>query len=211
MPSLPIFTELAVHSGACFGGAVHRGKALYIQVAFHQTGKSADINGIVKEYGLSFDIQPLQENPAATVRRTHALGSNAGPYYGPDTLHDCNHEDDCRRKYGGIYSYTQLSGVNLNAHEQNHAKKKKFLHMLNVIKFDRFAFMVILINETVNNFKAINRRSVGNMVKRVRGHGMERVQICQAEVWFCSRCFCLNTFMRSSNQFGRVRLTFIPP
>ncbi|CAB1105581.1 unnamed protein product [Ectocarpus sp. CCAP 1310/34] len=149
----------------------------------------------------------LEEDPTATVRRTHALGSNAGPYYGPDTLHDCNHGDDFRQKYGGIDTCAQLSGVNLNAHEQNHAKKKKFLHMLNVMKFDRFAFMVTLINETEN--EAINRRSVANMVKRVRGHGLEKVQICQAEVWFCGRCFCENSLMRSFDQFGRVRLTFI--
>ncbi|CAB1103886.1 unnamed protein product [Ectocarpus sp. CCAP 1310/34] len=199
--------ELAVRSGACFGSAVQRTKALQIQVAHHQPGKSADINGIVEEYGLSFDIQPLEEDPTATVRRTHALGSNAGPYYGPDTLHDCNHGDDCRQKYGGIDTCAQLSGVNLNAHEQNHAKKKKFLHMLNVMKFDRFTFMVTLINETEN--EAMKRRSVANMVKRVRGHGLEKVQICQAEVWFCGRCFCENSLMRSFDQFGRVRLTFI--
>ena len=117
MPSLLVLTELAVRSGACFGATVHRGKALQIQVAHHQPGKSADINGIVEEYSLSFDIQPLQENPAATVRRTHALGSNVEPYYGPDTMHDCNHGDDYHRKYGGIDSCAQLSGVNLNAHE----------------------------------------------------------------------------------------------
>ncbi|CAB1117156.1 unnamed protein product [Ectocarpus sp. CCAP 1310/34] len=124
----------AVRSRSCFGSALQRTKALQIQVAHHQPGKSADINGIVEEYGLSFGIQPLEEDPTTTVRRTHALGSNAGPYYGPDTLHDCNHGDDCRQKYGGIDTCAQLSGFNLNAHEQNHAKKKKFLHMLNVMK-----------------------------------------------------------------------------
>ncbi|CAB1104054.1 unnamed protein product [Ectocarpus sp. CCAP 1310/34] len=190
-----------------FGWAVQRTKALQIQVAQRQPRKNADINGIVEEYGLPFDIQPLQEDPTAIVRRTHALRSNAGPYYGPDTLHDCNHGDDSRQKYGGIDSCAQLSGVNLNAYEQNHAKKKKFLRTLNVMKFDRFAFMVTLINETKN--EAINRESVANTVKRVRGHGSERVEICQAEVWFWGRCFCQESLVRSFDQFSRVRPTFL--
>ena len=77
--------------------------------------------------------------------------------------------------------------------------------MLNVMKFDRFAFVVTLINEN----EAINRKSVANMVKRVRGHGSKRVEICQAQVWFCGRCFCQKSLMRSFDQFGRVRLTFV--
>ncbi|CAN0059660.1 unnamed protein product [Pylaiella littoralis] len=84
---------------------------------------------------------------------------------------------------------------------------KRFLHMLNVMKFDRFAFMVILIHKTED--EAINRKSVSKMVKRVRGHRVHRVQICEAEVWFCGRCFFDKPLMRSFDQFGRVRLTFI--
>ncbi|CAB1112923.1 unnamed protein product [Ectocarpus sp. CCAP 1310/34] len=187
--------ELAERSRACFGSAVRRTKALQIQVAQHQPGKTADTNDIVDEYRLPFGTQPLQEDPTATVRRTHALGSNPGPYSGLDTPHDSNHGDDCRRKYVRIDSCAQLSGVNLNAHKQNHAKKKKFVHMLNDMKFDRFAFMVTLINETEN--EAIHRKSVANMVKLVRGHGSEQVKIFQAQVWFYGRCFCQKSLMRS--------------
>lgn len=169
--SLFVLTELAVRSGACFGSAVQRTKALKIQVAHYQPGKSADIDGFVEEYGLSFDIQPLQEDPTATVRRTHALRSNAGPYYGPDTMHDCNHGDDCRQKVRWDRLMRPAVGGQPQRAQQNHAKKKMFLHMLNVMKFDRFPFVVTLINEN----EAINRKSVANMVKRGRGHGSERV------------------------------------
>ena len=199
---------LAVRSGACFGAANARVKALQVQLSFMNPVESA-INGTVKEFGLSFDITPpAPEEPGATKRIPHPLGSDAGPYYAPDTLHDCNHGIECRRRFGGVDSCEQLSGVCLTVHEQNHAKKKKFLHMLNVMKFDRFAFMVTLINQTEN--EAINRKTVNNLVKRALGHKSGQPKICMAEVWFCGRCYCTTPLMRSFDQFGRVILTFLP-
>ena len=62
MPSLLYLTELAMHSGACFGAAVHRGKALQIKVAHHQPGKSADVNGIVEKL-LFLTFSVLVANP----------------------------------------------------------------------------------------------------------------------------------------------------
>lgn len=198
---------LSVRSGACFGAANGRAKALQIQLSFMNPGKSST-NGYVQEFGLSFDITPPLEEPGATKRRTHPWGSDAGPYYAPDTLHDCNHGLECRRLFGGVDSCAQLSGVCLTVHEQNHAKKKRFLHMLNVMKFDRFAFMVTLINETEN--EAINRKTVGNLVKRALGHSRDRTGQCAAEVWFCGRCYCTTPLMRSFDHLGRVFLTFLP-
>ncbi|CAB1109430.1 unnamed protein product [Ectocarpus sp. CCAP 1310/34] len=79
--------------------------------------------------------------------------------------------------------------------------------MLNVMKFDRFAFMVVLINETEN--EAINRKTVAGLVQRVLGHSSDRLKVCMLEVWFCGRCFCKNPLMRSFDQVGRVILTFL--
>ncbi|CAB1101830.1 unnamed protein product [Ectocarpus sp. CCAP 1310/34] len=197
---------LAVRSGACFGAANARAKALQIQLGFMNPQKSAN-NGFAEEFGLSFNVTPPAEEPGATKRRRHPWGSDAGPYYAPDTLHDCNHGIDCRQSYGWIDSCKQLSGVCLTVHEHNHAEKKKFLHMLNAMKFDRFAFMVVLINETEN--EAINRKTVAGLVQRVLGHSSDRLKVCMVEVWFCGRCFCKNPLMRSFDQVGRVILTFL--
>ncbi|CAM9232923.1 unnamed protein product [Laminaria digitata] len=77
------------------------------------------------------------------------------------------------------------------------------------MQFDRFAFAVSLVNEVEN--EAINRKSLGQMVGRFRGHSVaERIKVCQAEVWFCGRCFCSKPLLRSFDRFGRVRLSFLP-
>ena len=56
--------------------------------------------------------------------------------------------------------------------------------MLNVMKLDRFAFMAGLINETENG--VLNRKTVGNEVKRVLGHSGEILKVCMAEVCFAA-------------------------
>lgn len=132
------FAVLAVRTGACFGAANASVKALQIQLGLVNPEKSAN-NGFVEEFGLSFNITPPAEEPGATKRPRHPWGSDAGPYYAPDTLHDCNHGIECRQSFGWIDSCVQLSGVCLTVHEHNHAKKEKILHMLNVMTFDPFA------------------------------------------------------------------------
>ena len=200
------FAVLAVRSGACFGAANARPKGLQIQLGFMDPGKTAI--GQVPEFGLSFNVKPPPEELDATKRRNHPLGSDAGPYYAPDTLHDCNHGIECRQQFAGIDSCLQLKGVCLTVHEQAFAKHKKFLSMLNVMKFDRFAFMVVLINEIEN--EAINRKTVVNLVKRVLGHSSEQPKVCMTQVWFCGRCFCATPLMRHFDQFGRVFLSRLP-
>lgn len=187
---------------------MHRVKALQIQLAHGNPGESAGEDGKVAGFGLSFNIALPQDRPGATTRKPHPYeGDTAGPYFAPDATHDSNHGIGCRQKYGGLSSCTQISGLNLNSHEQNHSKKKKYLRMLNVMKFDRFAFMVTLINEIENEI--INRRSLEHKVVKARGHPIARLGICQTELWFCGRCFCANPLLRSLDQFGRVRLSFL--
>lgn len=73
-----------------------RAKALQIQSGFMDPRKTAN-NGLVQEYGLSFNITPLPEEPDATKRIKHPLWNDAGAYYAPDTPHGCNHG-----KYAGL-------------------------------------------------------------------------------------------------------------
>lgn len=187
---------------------MHRVKALQIQLAHGNPGESADEDGKVTGFGLSFNIALPQDRAGATTRKPHPYkGDTDGPYYAPDATHDFNHGPDCRQRYGGLGSCTQLAGVNLNSHEQNHSKKKKYLRMLNVMKFDRFAFTVTLINEVENEI--INRRSLAHKVGQAVGHPIARLRICQTELWFCGRCFCAKPMLRSLDQFGRVRLSFL--
>ena len=54
-------------------------------------------------------------------------------------------------------------GVNLNSHEQNHTKNKKYASSLKMMACDSFAFfMVTLVNELKN--QAINRRTIHGQV-----------------------------------------------
>ena len=121
-----------------------------------------------------------------TTRQPHPYnGDTDGPYYAPDAAREVSHGVDCRRKYGGLDSCAQLAGVKLKLDD---SRKNRYLRMLNVMQFDRFAFTVTLVNEVEN--EAINRRSLERMVGRFRGHPVERIKVCQAEIWFCGRCFC---------------------
>ncbi|CAN0308089.1 unnamed protein product [Laminaria digitata] len=83
-PTYPPFTVRAVRSGACLGAAVHRAKALQIQLAHGNPGESADEAGKVAGFGLSFNIEPSQNDddrlPGAATRRPHPYnGATDGP------------------------------------------------------------------------------------------------------------------------------------
>ncbi|CAN0528064.1 unnamed protein product [Laminaria digitata] len=81
--------------------------------------------------------------------------------------------------------------------------------MVNNMGFDRFSFMVTLINEVEN--EVINRRSLGKMVACLDEdrHPPYRLDNCQTEIWFCGRCWCNNPWFRWFDQFGRARLRFL--
>ena len=136
-------------------------------------------------------------------------GEEAGAYVAPGHLHECSHGSACRGKYGKLQTCRQLAGVNCNVHEQNHQKKKKFLPMINTMRFDRFSFMVTLINEIEN--EVINRRTLEELVDFVRAvtEANEHLSVCKVEIWCAGRCFCEKPLQLRYDQFGRARLHFL--
>ncbi|CAM9917469.1 unnamed protein product [Sphacelaria rigidula] len=42
-------------------------------------------------------------------------------YVGSDGPHEKNHDADCRRTYAALSQYLEISGVNLNPHEQDNS------------------------------------------------------------------------------------------
>lgn len=198
----------ALRSGAAFGAAVYRPKAVQVWLANGNPGLSANREGKVDGFDISFNITPPEDRSQSTTRVPHPYnGVMEGPYFGPDALHDFNHGQACRQKYGGLSSCSQLDGVNLNAHEQNHAKKKKYLSMLNTMGFDRFTFTVTLVNELEN--EEINRRSLIAEVKNMTDHPHTRLEACTSHLYWLGRCWCDKPLLRWHDRFGRVRLSFL--
>lgn len=195
----------ALRSGAPFGAAVHCSKFIQIFCSNCNPGESADSEGKVAGFSLSFNIKP-EETPSERIPHPYHR-EEAGPYFAPDHLHDFNHNDGCREKYGKLHTCSQLAGVNLNVHEQNHAKKKKFLAMTNTMGFDRFSFMVTLINEIEN--EAINRRTLQELVDFVHDHASKRSSACKTEIWLTGRCYCDKPLQVRYDQFGRASLHFL--
>ena len=145
-----------LRGGTGCGTPVHAVKCLQIALSGCNPGESATEEGFVKGYGLPFNINPPTDS---RVRKPHpVIGKSAGLYLSPDGPHETNHGKQCQDLFGGMSTCDELAGVNLNPHEQNHAKKKKYLSSLNMMSSDSFAFMVTLMNELEN--QAINRRAV---------------------------------------------------
>lgn len=194
-----------LRGGAGFGTPIHAVKCLQIALSGCNPGDSANQEGLVQGYGLPFNIKPPAD---AQVRKPHPLiGKLAGLYLSPDGPHETNHGPHCRALFGGLKTCDELAGVNLNPHEQNHAKKKKFLRSLNVMGCDSFAFMVTLVNELEN--QAINRRSMDRLVGNAIGHPKRHHVACKLRMWTCGRCFCSTPLMRSFDRFGRIAVTFL--
>lgn len=195
----------ALRSGAAFGAAVHCPKFLQIWCSNVNPGESADSEGKVAGFSVCFNIVWKEPEGTPSGRVPHPYeGEDAGPYFAPDHVHDCNHGADCRRKYGELATCCQLAGVNCNVHEQNHQKKRNFLAMLNTMGFDRFSFMVTLVNEVEN--EVINRRSLEQLVDLARGHESARSTVCKAEIWLTGRCCCDKPLQLWYDQFGRAKL-----
>lgn len=145
-----------------FGTPVHAVKSLQIALSDCNPGESANEEGLVEGYGLPFNIKPPE---AGQGRKPHpVIGEVAGLYLSPDGPHETNHGPKCREMFGGLKTCDELAGVNLNPHEQNHAKEKKYLRALNVMGCDSFAFMVTLVNDLEN--QAISHRSLDRLVEK---------------------------------------------
>lgn len=183
-------------------------KGLQIALARGNPGDSADEHGMVNGYGLSFNIKPHDRAHGPGTRRPHPYnGVQDGVYLAADAPHESDHGQACRLLYGRLASCPQLAGVNLEAREQNHAKKEVFSRLLNAAGFDRFSFAVTLINEMEN--EATNQRALNRMVECVSGHKRTFLAACQMEVWTTGRCFCNTPVLRSFDQFGRATVALL--
>ncbi|CAB1099649.1 unnamed protein product [Ectocarpus sp. CCAP 1310/34] len=76
----------------------------------------------------------------------------------------------------------------LDAVMSQYSEKKKFLGMINTMGFDRFSFMVTLVNEIEND--AINHRTLKVLVDSVRQHRSSRVAVCKVEIWLTGQNLC---------------------
>lgn len=107
---------------------MYRPKAVQIWAANGNPGLSASREGMVDDFDISFNVEPREDGSRATTRVSYPYtGAVEGTYLGPDGINDSNHGVECRRIFGGLDSCSQLSAVNLNAHEPNHDKKNDIL------------------------------------------------------------------------------------
>lgn len=192
----------AIRSGVGFGEAVHSVKALQVALSRDALGHSIDEAGRIEGYGISFNYKRKTREDGHPYS-----GSKRGMYLGPDSLHEGNHRRECQRKFGGLHRCEELTGVNLNPHEQNHSKKTRHLPTLSNMGFDTFAFTTNLINELEN--ATINQRTTDLAVRSASRHSTDCIHLCSANVWRCGRCFCDTPLMRSFDEFGRLRITHL--
>ena len=181
----------------------HTVKALQIALSSDGLGGGLDEEGRIRGYIISFNFN-----------RRRSLGEyghfyedkRVGIWLGPDGPHEGNHQGPCQQKYGGLGRCRQLTGVNGNVHEQNHAKKTKYLPSVSGrMGFDTFTFNVTLINELEN--ASINRKTCDLAVRCAMHHNHHHNHACCVEVWTCGRCFCEWPLMRSFDKLGNLRIT----
>ncbi|CAM9321313.1 unnamed protein product [Laminaria digitata] len=190
-----------LRGGAGFGTPIHSVKCLQIALSGCNPGESANDEGLVQGYGLPFNIKPPEPSQ---VRKPHpVVGEVAGMHLSSDGPREANHGHECRAMFGGLETCDELASVNLNPHGHNRAKER-YLHSLNGMGCDSFAFTATLVNELEN--ECINRRSVDRLVEKQAGlHGVS----CKTRVWKCGRCFCASPLMRYFDRFGRVAVAFL--
>lgn len=177
-------------------------KALQMALSTDSLGGGLDDHGRLPGYDISFHFQRFR----SFGDYGHFYdGKRVGLWLAPDGPHEGNHQGKCQEKFGGLARCPQLTGVNCNAHEQNHSKKKKHLPSVNGMGFDTFNFNVNLINESEN--RAINRKTCDLAVSSATQHPDNRLSACQTEVWVCGRCFCSSPLMRSFDKLGKLRIT----
>lgn len=202
-----IFSVHFLRGGAGFGTPVHAVKCLQIALSGCNPGESANEEGLVQGYGLSFNIKLPEADQA---RKLHlVVGKLSGLHLAADRgPHEANkHGPKCRAMFGGLETCEELAGVNLNPHKQNRSKKEWYLGSLNVMGCDSFAFTVTLLNELEN--QSINRWSLERLVEKQANHPRLHKESCKGRVWTCGRCFCSTPLKRSFDRFGRVAVMFL--
>ena len=104
--------------------------------------------------------------------------------------------------YGGLTGCVEIAGLNLNPHEQNHARKGVHLRSFNTITVPRFVYYLRVLNELQN--EKYNHRTLRNLLRGIAGHSESTNFGCWSLLVRCGRCFCSNPVMRVFDRFGRV-------
>lgn len=198
------FEAGVVRIGIGFGNGVHSAKALQIALSTNEPRLSADADGKVPGFGLSFNVSTLADHERKRKANPHT-GEVSAVLLDPDDPHESNHGEQCRKRFAGSSTYKQL---NVNSHEQNHGRRKHYLPSPNNLKLDRFSFCVTLLNELEN--ERINRRTMDRAVGRVSHHDRRNVSVCCLQIWTRGRCFCLTPLIRSFDDFGRLVVSSLP-
>ena len=182
--------------------AEHSVEELQIALSSDSLGGGVGEDGKLPGYGVSFNFR--------RERQWDALGhfydeKRVGLWLAPDGPHEGNHQGVCQALFGGFSQCPQVTGTNCNPHEQNHAKKSKFLPSVSGMGFDTFTFNITLINELENI--GINRKTCNLAVASATLHPHDRLHACRKEVWTMGRCFCAEPLMRSFDHVGKLRIT----
>ena len=125
--------------------------ALNIGVVPHE---SAGVDNRTRGYGIVFhdtlnDTYSLRM-PDGSHRPHPYTGVSCGIFLGPDGPHEMNHNGPCRENYGGPTCYVEIAGLNLNPHEQNHARKGVHLRSFNTMTFPHFVYSLRGLNKLHN-------------------------------------------------------------
>ncbi|CAM9573946.1 unnamed protein product [Laminaria digitata] len=214
----------ALRSGAPFGAAVYRPKAVQIWASHGNPGlRASREDKQVDGFDVSFNVGPPEDRPQAKARvppgSSHG-GAVGGACVGPDDgMHD--DDDNCRSDHGGddvkrrrkFKDYMKHGIRNVDAsgrQPKNHAKlkNKKCEYVLSALDFDRFAFVGTLLNE-LEHEDEIGRRSLYAMVKDYGEHSREALTFCQLRIYSLGRCWCDTPMVRWYDQSGRSRLAFL--
>ena len=145
--------------------------------------------------------------PGVGRRPSPFTGVTTGMFVGPDGPHEKNHSDKCKHAYSGFSTCHEPTGVNLNAHEQDHSRKPVHFRSVNMMGFATFTYALRVINERQN--ERFNQQQLDSVVLTVDGHPTDDTGGCCSCLWACGRCFCSNPLMRVFDCLGRVDVVFL--
>ncbi|CAM9706565.1 unnamed protein product [Sphacelaria rigidula] len=129
-------------------------------------------------------------------------------YVGPDGPHENNHDADCRRKYSGLSQCLEISGVNLNPHEQDNSLLTLHVRTLSNMILEVLTYSLRVIHEVRNG--AINRETITRIVRNSKHHRKGgAATVCAFDIWICGRYFCDCPLMRVFDRLGRADVVFL--
>ena len=199
--------ERAVRSGIGFGRNVASVKSLQIALApdvlpHDSAGQDFKVAG----YGIKFHdtANDGHRHTSNGRRRPHPqTGCSSGMYVGPDGPHEKNHDAECRQKYSGLSQCLEISGVNLNPHEQDNSLLGLHVRTLSNMTLEVLTYSLRVIHEVRN--EAINMETLTRIVTNgVQHRGRAAATVCAYDIWIRGRCFCNFPLMRVFDRFGRV-------